>query len=184
MKRNGSFFLVMLVVCMIIANGKADTYIPVMARLISSPNQNFGVKVLLDNKLPGYKPATGSLFHMEDNGKEKVIWKRKFINSPGVVAIQDTVFDIVPIVATIGNFTDADEHFVVLYDRKGKIIEDLKLSEVLTPEDTPNIPHENRWQTPARWVEQSKFSFKDSVFFIRLPSGRTIRMDFRDKLLY
>jgi hypothetical protein len=109
--------------------------------------------------LPGTSAdkSEGVFFTLDKDGKEEVIWRTKLVNIPGPAIITENGKYVI----TLDTFLRIDEHCLVVYGEKGKVIADLKLEDLLTAKEIESIP---RTVTMRGWHDKGIAEFDDRSF--------------------
>lgn len=142
--------------------------------LVSSMGGPYGLKYLWNTK--DYDgPPTCILFELLKDGRERTIWKHTLINIPIRITMEDTVFD--PYIFTLGTRRiTSDKHFLVIYDDHGKVVTDLKLTDLLTTSEFNALPPD---QDPFDWMDAAKYELNSNhgqYLSISLKSGRRLKI--------
>lgn len=166
----------------------ANTYAEPSARLFASSDGQHGMKVIPEKRVPlnpdeSLRQSRATVFGLMDDGRERTMWRRVLPNIPVQVVIEDTLPEFGPLVATLGSSEgdQTDKHWLILYDRKGKVIRDLDiegLSGLMSPNDAAEIISEQspitRRHIVGRWLEGSVLRFEDGALQIRPKSGHVV----------
>jgi len=99
----------------------------------------------------------GVFFTLDKEGKEEVIWRTKLVNIPGPAIIAENGKYVI----TLDTFGRIDEHCLVVYGEKGKVIADFKLEDLLTAREIESIP---RTVTMRGWHDKGIAEFEDRSF--------------------
>ena len=160
------FVLVALACCCLTATANADDWAAARPRIFASENGWHGFKVLPKN-------ATGVLFSLDDDGKEKVIWTKQLVNFPHQAFVAGDGKGVV----TIDTWADLGrEHSLVVYNDKGKVVGDYRLEDLLSEQE---IRDRTIAFSPNRyWNEDASFRFRYDgneikYFDITLKWGKT-----------
>lgn len=145
--------------------------------IINSAQGYFSMKYLPDNSHP--LPPTCILFTLLSKGRERTLWKRRLINTPQQITIEDTWLQ--PIVVTVGNakflpHSDNFDHFLVIYNSEGKIVSDFNLDDLLTPEEKASFPTK---RDVVEWMYGVEYKIGQGEVSIHLKSGRFIKISGR-----
>jgi hypothetical protein len=101
--------------------------------------------------------SEGVFFTLDEDGKEKEIWRTKLVNIPGRALITENGKYVI----TLNTFLQIDEHCLVIYGEKGKVIADFKMEDLLTAKEIESIP---RTVTMRGWHEKGIAEFEDRSF--------------------
>jgi hypothetical protein len=104
--------------------------------------------------LPGADKSEGVFFTLDKDGKEEVIWRTKLVNIPGPAIITENGKYVI----TLDTFGRIDEHCLVVYGEKGKVIVDFKLQDLLTAKEIDSIPST---VTMRGWHDKGIAEFED-----------------------
>jgi hypothetical protein len=109
--------------------------------------------------LPGTSAdkSEGVFFTLDKDGKEEVIWRTTLVNIPGPAIISENGKYVI----TLDTFLRIDEHCLVVYGEKGKVIADFKLEDLLTDKEIESIP---RTVTIRGWHDKGIAEFEDRSF--------------------
>ena len=104
-------------------------------------NGDYGFKSLPDKAISKsgeviYGIGEGVFFTLDEDGKDKVIWRAKLVNIP-VRAIITQFGKYVITLDTWGH--PGYEHCLVIYGEKGKVIADFKLEDLLTAKEIESL---------------------------------------------
>jgi hypothetical protein len=146
----------------------ADSWAPPRPRVFASEHGMHGFKVL---KPEFGGKAVGQFFTLDEQGKEKVLWEDKLVNTPNRVVVPDFGKHVVT-VDTYG--TVGYDHSLVIYGEKGKVIADLKLEDLLTKEEIGK--HVKASVSSRWWSGDAEFKFEGDEFVIRLKWGKTLKV--------
>ncbi len=128
---------------------------PPRPRIFSSEWGTHAFKVLESKVTGSYK---GLLFTLEADGKERVLWSGTLVNVPQRVFVSEDGKRVVTI-ETYGS--SGEEHVVVVYDDKGKVLADYKkLEELLTKEELQFMA---QGITSRMWTPYAAFAFSSTV---------------------
>ena len=119
-----------------------------------SSSGKYAIKIL-----PGTSAgkSEGVFFTLDKNGKEDVIWRTKLVNIPGPAIITENGKYVI----TLDTFLHIDEHCLVVYGEKGKVIADFKLEDLLTAKEIESIP---RTVTMRGWHDKGIAEIEDRSF--------------------
>lgn len=147
-----------LLVTLIVTPLFADTWLPPRARVFASEGGTFGFKVL-EPKFLG--TSTGVLFELDENGKEKTVWKGKLVNVPNRVLVSEDGKRVLTI-DTYGKL--GHEHALVVYDDQSKVLADYKLEDLLTLLEIKMVPTS---VSSRAWTAYARFTFgSDRRYFL------------------
>jgi hypothetical protein len=107
--------------------------------------------------LPEADKSEGVFFTLDKDGKEEVIWRTKLVNIPGPAIITENGKYVI----TLDTWGQLDEHCLVVYGEKGKVIADFKLQDLLTAKEIESIP---RTVTMRGWRDKDVAEFEDRSF--------------------
>jgi hypothetical protein len=117
------------------------------------------------------KSSDGVFFMLDENGKEKVIWRAKLVNNPGRASGVESGKCVV----TLDSWRRIGfEHCLVVYGEKGKVIADFKLEDLLTAKEMERLPTEI---TARSWSDKEIAAFEDRSIEENL---LVIRMKYKD----
>ncbi len=142
-----------LVVLGATAGSRGDKFAPPSPRIYASTWGTHGFKMLPPDLRAG-GPATGILFSLDKDGKEKPVWEEKLVNIPMRVLISEDGKHVV----TIDTYASMGyKHALVVYGEKGKVVADLRLEDLLTEKEiTDHIP---RTASSRHWAGKADFAF-------------------------
>src|SRR5262249_51057953 len=130
-----------------------------------------GFKVLPSAK--GFAdPATGVLFTLGEDGKEKVAWSKELVNMPYRALVNDRGQ-----VVTIDTYANLGfKHALVVYDSAGKVLGDYALEDLLTKEELEKVA---RTVSSRHWAGSTTFEFTPDGkhFALTLKGGRVVKVD-------
>jgi hypothetical protein len=114
--------------------------------------------------------SEGVLFTLDEEGKEKEIWRAKLVNIPLRAMIAQTGKYVI----TLDTWAHVGyEHCLVIYGEKGKLIADFKLEDLLTDKEIAGLP---ATVSSRGWSAKDVTEFEDrSLGFDEL----AIRMKYR-----
>jgi hypothetical protein len=98
--------------------------------------------------------SEGVFFTLDKDGKEEVIWRTTLVNFPGPAIITENGKYVI----TLDTWGQLDEHCLVVYGEKGKVIADFKLEDLLTAKEIESIP---RTVTMRGWHDKGIAEFED-----------------------
>jgi len=133
---------------------RADDLLGPEPRIYAQSHGKYAIKALPDISAG---KSEGVFFTLDEDGKEKVIWRTKLVNFP----VQAIVTDNGKYVITLDTWARIDEHCIVVYGEKGKLIADFKLEDLLTTKEIESIP---RTVTMRGWHDKEIAQFEDRSF--------------------
>ena len=160
----------------------SDIRMPPPPRVFSSRDGRVSMMVLPNPDDAVDHPSTGNLFRLNTDGTMETIWKKKLINNPDRIVIYNG--HVAPnslkpsgikrdtYVVSIGTWGRVNQHPVVIFDGKGKLIRDFNLSDLVSPEEI--------WEKiTVRPIEQcAKFEFTERAqLFITFDWGKQVAID-------
>jgi hypothetical protein len=151
--------------------GHADKWAPPTPRVYASPGGAYGFKTVPGEKLAG--PATGTLFTLDREGKEKVVWEAKLVNEPHRAFVSDSGKRV----ATVDTYAALGfKHAVVLYDDRGKPLADLALEDLFTADEI--VKHAPATASSRHWAGEADFKFDENAgqFVAAMKWGKVIRI--------
>jgi hypothetical protein len=99
--------------------------------------------------------SEGVFFTLDENAKEKVIWRTKLVNIPNRAVLVETGKYVV----TLDSWRSVGfDHCLVVYGEKGKVIADFKLEDLLTAKEIESLDGE---VTHRGWSGQGTAEFED-----------------------
>ena len=141
--------LLMLTVAVAVALSspvRADTWVPPRPLLFANGVHGF-------KSLP--QSNEGVFFTLDDDGKEKVIWRAKLVNIP----LRAIIAESGKYVITLDTWGHVGyEHCLVVYGEKGKVIADFKLEDLLTAKEIASLP---ATVTIRGWSDKDIAAFED-----------------------
>jgi hypothetical protein len=156
------------------SNARADKFpaMPPQPKLFSSVYGSYALKILPDVSSVGTRKRTegvhsaaqagqivgnseGVFFALDENAKEKVIWRAKLVNSPNrAILVENGKY-----VVTLDSWRNVGfDHCLVVYGEKGKVIADFKLEDLLTAKEIEGLPTEI---TTRDWSSKDIAEFED-----------------------
>lgn len=110
----------------------ATSYVPPRPLLVAADWGDYGFKFLpqsVNNASASARASWGELFQLQADGTLKTLWKHGLVNTPGRILISPRGH-----VVTLDNWAGhgSPAHAVVIYDPAGKVMADLKFSQVVT----------------------------------------------------
>ncbi len=149
----------------------ADSWAPPTPRVYANKWGSHGFKVVPSEK--GFAgPATGVLFTLGEDGKEKVAWSKELVNMPHRALVSDRGQ-----VVTIDSYANLGfKHSLVIYDAMGKVLADYALEDLLTKEELEKVL---RSVSSRHWAGSTTFEFTPDCkqLSVTLKTGRTIKVD-------
>jgi hypothetical protein len=138
------------------SNARADTFpaVPPQPTLFSSVYGTYALKILPDVSSVGSRKRTegvhgpeqavqvvgnseGVFFALDENAKEKVIWRAKLVNIPSRAILVESGKYVI----TLDSWRSVGfDHSLVVYGEKGKVIADFKLEDLLTAKEIESLP--------------------------------------------
>ncbi len=109
----------------------ATSYAPPRPLLVGTDYGSYGFKFLpqgVDRATASARASWGELFQLQADGTLKTLWKHGLVNTPGRILISPRGH-----VVTLDNWAGhgSPAHAVVIYDPQGKLVADLKFSQVI-----------------------------------------------------
>lgn len=147
----------------------ADSWAKPTPRVFASKYGLHGFKVL-NPKFGG--PSQGVLFTLDAEGKEKVIWQAKLVNTPHQAIVPDGGKFVVTI-DTYGTLGFA--HSLVIYGDKGKVIRDFQLEDFLAKDEIDK--NVMRTVSSRHWSGKADFRLAGNNLVIRLAWGKTVTVE-------
>lgn len=148
---------------------RADSWAPPSPKVFGSEYGSHGFKVL---KPVFGKPCEGVLFRLGPDGKDRVVWEAKLVNTPSRVLVDDGGKFVVTI-DTYGNLGFA--HSLVIYGDKGKVVRDFKLEDLLTKDEIATKV--TRTISSRHWAHKSSFKLRGGHLEIQLGWGKKLRVE-------
>ncbi|MDO4246037.1 MAG: hypothetical protein Q4C89_08450 [Deinococcus sp.] len=110
----------------------ATSYAPPRPSIVGTDYGSYGFKFLpqgVDKATASARASWGELFQLQADGTLKTLWKHNLVNTPGRILISPRGH-----VVTLDNWAQegSPAHAVVIYDPHGKLVADLKFSQVVT----------------------------------------------------
>jgi hypothetical protein len=147
-----------------------DSWLPPKPRIFAASTGDFGLKVIPDQPLV---KSAATLFTLDSDGKEQVVWQGGMVNIPYQVFVSFTGH-----VITVDTYANLGyEHSLVVYGPTGKVLGDYKLEELLTAQEIAQkvlMTASSRW-----WTSGAAFDFNldGKTFLIKLNWGLVIKVD-------
>ena len=119
------------------------------------------------------KPATLTLYDDKDPVRPVKLYQRKLVN--GLAPVQILVADGGQVV-TIDDWARAGyQHSLVIYDKKGKLVVDCALEQMLLPEELPGVEQ----STSSRWwrAKEHPIWLEGAAVNIKSAWGAVLRFD-------
>jgi hypothetical protein len=118
----------------------ADEWALPSPRVFSAWNGEVALKVIPPKDLRNDAKAKGTLFKLNEDGSEKVVWEHDLVNVPMTVVVENRGKCVV----TINTYAHLGyEHALVIYDAKGTVVVDYALEDLLTKEDIQAHVHQS-----------------------------------------
>lgn len=176
---NRIFFVLSLLATIFCGVVKADDWSPPPARIFSSSEGTMAIKIIPID----FDESTGTVFRLNRDGSEEVVWSQKLVNAPLSVYIWRGNGPGHPMrVVTLDTWANAGyKHALVVYDEKGQVILDAKLEDLLTPEEIDK----NVWNSvSSRWWRSDATTDFDgdgehSKFIIKLSWGKVLSVNLK-----
>jgi hypothetical protein len=142
---------------------RADKWPAPSPRIFAQTNGQYAFKVLPDAAALGTlgRKSEGVYFTLDERGQEKVIWRAKLVNIPHRVMLVQSAKagKYARYVITIDTWArSGQEHCLVVYGDKGKVIADFKLEELLTAKEIESLP---TTASGPHWSETDVAEFED-----------------------
>lgn len=170
--------LAVLVLVAAAATARADDWASPTTKYVKSDSGRYRAVVV-----PGAakKPGSVTLYDDRDPVRPKRLYQRRLVNEVAPVHI---------LLADGGQLVTVDEwaragyaHAVVIYDRKGKVVVDCALEQILLPEELSNVEQStsSRWWRAREepiWLEAAALQIKSAwgpVLRFELASGAQTR---------
>jgi hypothetical protein len=131
--------------------------------------------------------SEGVFFALDENAKEKVIWRAKLVNIPNRAILVESGKYVI----TLDSWRSVGfDHCLVVYGEKGKVIADFKLEDLLTAQEIEGLPatvthrgwsskdiaeFEDRSQEEDKLVIRMKYKDWTKVIRLSLSSGRIVK---------
>jgi hypothetical protein len=124
-------------------------------RVFASPSGHQGFKVSLKDM--------GTLFRIDAEGSEVVVWQAKLLNHPGKVLFRDEGPEVVTVddIDGIGR-----QHALVVYGKGGRVLGDYALEDLLTAGEIRD--RVAKLSPSRRWTRKAEFSLTRDRFIARL----------------
>ena len=156
------------------SNARADTFpaVPPQPKLFASVHGMYAFKILPDvssvvarKRTEGvHRPAQavqvfgnseGVFFALDEDGKEKVIWRAKLVNIPNRAILVESGKYVV----TLDSWRSVGfDHCLVVYGENGKVIADFKLEDLLTAKEIEVLSGEVTYRP---WADKEFAEFED-----------------------
>jgi hypothetical protein len=153
---------------------RADKFpaVPPQPKLFASVYGSYALKILPDVSSVSTRTRTegvhsadqagqivgnseGVFFALDENAKEKVIWRAKLVNIPSRAIIVESGKYVI----TLDSWRSAGfDHCLVVYGEKGKVIADFKLKDLLTAKEIESLPAS---VTHRGWSDKDIAEFED-----------------------
>jgi hypothetical protein len=99
--------------------------------------------------------SEGVFFTLDEHAKEKVIWRAKLVNIPDRAILVESGKYVI----TLDSWRSAGfDHCLVVYGKKGKVIADFKLEDLLTAKEIEGLPGS---VTHRGWSNKDIAEFED-----------------------
>jgi hypothetical protein len=144
------------------ANSWADNPAP-SPRFFASETGRYGLKVIppQGSQLEKRPRAQAALFRINEAGQEQTVWNGRLVNIPSIAIIEDTMKDPVRLVTFDTYGQEGHDHALVLYNEKGKVIADYKLTDFMPAE---SITHRQHTASSIFWIRKGDYEFyEDSM---------------------
>jgi hypothetical protein len=149
---------------------RADDWAAPTTKYVKSDSGRYRAVVV-----PGEKGRAGqmTLYDDRDATKPKRLYQRRLVNQVAPVHI---------LLADGGQLVTIDEwskagygHALVIYDRKGRVVVDCALEQMLLPEELPNVAESES----SRWwrAKEHPMWLEGSALFIKSAWGAVLRFD-------
>jgi hypothetical protein len=170
-----SILMFALGLALVVSSGaRADTFPagPPQPKLFASAYGTYALKTLPDVSSVGTRTRTegvhspaqagqivgtseGVFFTLDENAKEKVIWRSKLVNIPSrAIMVESGKY-----VITLDSWRSAGfDHCLVVYGENGKVIADFKLEDLLTAKEIEGLPAS---VTHRSWSDKDIAEFED-----------------------
>ena len=145
---------------------------PPQPKLFASVYGSYALKILPDVSSVGTRTRTegvhspaqagqivgnseGVFFALDENAKEKVIWRAKLVNIPRRAIVTESGKYVI----TLDSWRSVGfDHCLVVYGEKGKVIADFKLEDLLTAKEIESLDGS---VTHRGWSGQGTAEFED-----------------------
>lgn len=110
----------------------ANSYVPPRPLVVAADWGDYGFKFLpqsVNNASASARASWGELFQLQADGTLKTLWKHALVNTPGRILVSPRGH-VVMLDNWAGHGSPA--HAIVIYDPHGKLVADLKFSQVVT----------------------------------------------------
>jgi hypothetical protein len=171
--------------CLAAPAGWADQWAPPMTRLVASELGNYGLIIVPDplKDADADCASVGTLFRLRQDGTQQHIWRARFVNYPMGVRIGPKGQ-----VITLDTYAHpGGDHAVVVYGRRGEVMADYALKDLLTPEERRRVPGT---MSGPMWLGAPGFGYPDAqvvlTYYAEVPHlvirpaatrGRAIRIN-------
>lgn len=157
----------------------ADSFQRPDARVFASKLGSFGFKsVPVENADHDFEHSHGMLFTLNASGKEHVLWETRLLNVPHRALVSDHGKYVVTLDTGLGAIATGTKHCLVIYGRKGKVIADFQLGDLLTEEEiAQHAPPATKGDT--RWFFREarfEFDYDNDQLVITFEWGKTLRI--------
>lgn len=159
------------------APARADEWPTPTTTYVKSDSGRYRAVVVPGDK----KPATVTLYDDKDEVHPQRLFQRRLVNP--VAPVKVLVADGGQLVTVDDWFKAGFRHVLVIYDRKGKVVVDCALEQILLPDEMPQVEESksSRWwmakQEPV-WLEGGAVLIKsawDAVLRFDLTTGAQTR---------
>jgi hypothetical protein len=139
---------------------RADSWLNPTPRIFASDDGHWALKVLPETAPIGPVKADAIaravLFGINGDGSDRIVWKKPLINIP-VRALLFKSYHRLFVVTLDTWFRMGYEHSLVIYDKQGKLVRDLRLEDLLTEKEIR--AHVTMSTSSRRWRKNANFNF-------------------------
>lgn len=161
---------------------RADSWVNPTPRIFASDDGHWGLKVLPGTPrigpIPADAVATGILLGINDDGSDRILWKMPLVNIP-VQALVFKSYQKLFVVTLDTWFRMGYEHSLVIYDKEGKVVRDLRLEDFLTEKEWR--AHVDVSTSSRHWRKDAKFDFvhdeKNPKLLITFDWGKVLEVE-------
>ena len=154
----------------------ADSWVGPYPRIFAPWTGNRGFKVVPPKAPTLNAQAVGTLFIVNDDGTDKIVWQTPLVNIPMYALVEPDGKYVI----TFDTYAHLGyEHALVIYDATGKVIADLKLEDLFTKEEIDK--HVESTVSSRFWCTGPQIAALrldgDSPLDIPYPWGKTLHID-------
>jgi len=150
---------------------RGDSWPNPTPRIFSSDDGHWAIKIVpeRDGSQKRDFTAVGILFGLNDDGSERVAWKRQLVNVP-VRAIPYRNYDTAFVVTLDTWGRMGYEHALAIYGKEGKLLGDFRLEDLLTEREIRDFAVLST--SSRRWENRASFHL------VRDPRNPRLRIEF------